>query len=447
MTKALLIIGAARSGLAAAALARTQGWQVWITDDRRGEEELAADINPLGLHYCEPGRLPAEVSLVVLSPVIKPAHPLVQQALAARVPVESEVDFASRYFQGCVFAITGSNGKTTCTMLAEAVLREAGFDARACGNMGYPFSRLVLEHPECQWAVAELSSYQLEMSAGLRVRAALLLNLSEDHLERHGSMHAYLAAKLRLVGMLEADGALVVNGDDDAIMEGVSHLDCAPLAFSATHTAAIHLDGDTIRFPLAKSEDLLEGQRPKLRGRHNLQNIMAVALGAWQNGVPLDVIRRAVLDFAPVEHRIEPVAVLRGVEWINDSKATNVDSTKHALRCFPDRRVVLMAGGEAKTDDYSEVAVEVADKVRVLVAFGKDGKIIADWFAMHGNGDLQIERCDTMADAIARARDTAAEGDYALLSPMCASFDQFKNFEERGTRFKEYVLRLHEEAQ
>ena len=359
----------------------------------------------------------------------------------------SEIDFAARCFAGRVFAITGSNGKTTSTMLAEAVLREAGFDARACGNMGYPFSRLVLEHPECQWAVAELSSYQLELSSRMRVDAGLLLNLSEDHLDRHGSMQAYLQAKLRLVGMIQDGGALVVNGDDDALMEGLSHLECAPLAFSVIHTAAIHLCGDTVCFPLAACDDLLKGQSPRLRGQHNLQNIMAVALAAFKCGVPVDVIRRAVLAFAPVEHRIESVAVLDGVEWINDSKATNVDSTKHALRCFPDRSVLLLAGGMAKTSDYTEVASELSAKARVLITYGEDGDLIADWFAAHGRSDLLILRGATLEDAVLLARDTAQKGEFVLLSPMCASFDQFVNFEERGTGFKELVIRLQKEAQ
>lgn len=427
----MLVIGAARSGLAAARLAVSRGYQVFLRDDLQAAPALRDRLEDLSVHVLERAELPENLALVVPSPVIPPSHPLVAEALGRGIPVHSEPDFARAWFQGQVLAVTGSNGKTTTTLLAEAVLRAAGHEAVACGNVGHPFSLVALANPQPAWAVVELSSYMLELSHDLRVRAALILNLSEDHLARHGSMEAYLEAKWRLSRQLSTEGCLVWNKDDPLLrakaLEGLPRA----LAFgrgcpARVDDAGLWLDG---------TEPFVTAGSARLIGAHNLENMAAVLLAALDLGLDLQVVRRALLAFTPVEHRIETVRERRGVRWINDSKATNVDSTAKALAGFPPESVILLAGGEAKTNDYSAVDGLLRTHVRHLVVFGRDAALIGAWF----KGHVPVSQVETLRQAVELAEALSREGDAVLLSPMCASFDQFANFEARGRHFKELV--------
>ncbi len=438
MKESILVIGAARSGLAAADLALHHGHTVRITDDRPPDGELLRSLEDRGVRFAKPGELTRDARLVIPSPAVPPEHPLLLQAAGRGVPVCSEVDFARRYFQGRVIGITGSNGKTTTTMLTAQILRAAGRDARACGNVGYPFSRCVLEHPETDWVALELSSYQLEFSSALALEAGILLNLSVDHLERHGSMENYLGAKMRMAGQLASGGRLVYNLDDPAVAAAVQGSGRPSAAFSLAREAEIHLDGETLRFPAAETSEFLRRGEPRLRGDHNLQNIMAAALAAHCAGVDAETVRGACLEFEPVEHRIETVRRLDEVEWVNDSKATNEDSTRAALLCYEPGSVILLAGGIAKSKEFTAVEETLVNRVRELVVFGRDGGRIADFF----RGRLPVHETETLEQAVIRARSLARPGDTALFSPLCASFDQFRDYEHRGAEFKRLVREL-----
>lgn len=427
----LLVIGAARSGLAAAKLAVARGYQVFLWDDLLSIQALRERLEYLSVEVLERAELPEDLALVVPSPVIPPSHPLVAEALAQGIPVHGEPDFARAWFHGQVLAVTGSNGKTTTTLLAEAVLKAAGHEAVACGNVGHPFSLVALADPQPAWAVVELSSYMLELSHDLRVRVALILNLSEDHLARHGSMEAYLEAKWRLSRQLSAEGCLVWNSEDPLLRSKAQEGLPRALSFGQGGLARV----DAAGLWLDDGELLIAAGAARLIGSHNLENMAAVLLAALDLGLDLQVVRRALLDFAPVEHRIETVRQRRGVRWINDSKATNVDSTAKALAGFPPKSVLLLAGGEAKTDDYSAVDGLVRAHVRQLVVFGRDAALIGAWF----KGKVPVSQVETLRQAVDLAETLARDGDAVLLSPMCASFDQFANFEARGRHFKELV--------
>jgi len=435
----LLVVGAARSGLAAARLGAARGYRVLLRDDLLEPAVLRERLDGTPAEILPSADLPDAVDLVVPSPVIPPSHPLVAEALRRGVPVHSEPDFARAWFRGHVLAVTGSNGKTTTTLLAEAVLRACGLGATACGNVGHPFSLVALEEPQADWAVLEVSSYQLEFSHDLRARCALLLNLSEDHLARHGSMEGYLEAKWRLTSQVEANGCLVLNGGDPWLTPRVASLTGRVLRFAAGSAAEAKVDGAGLW--LDGSLFLAAGE-PRLVGAHNLENLAAVLLAARDLGLDLERVRQAMLAFAPVEHRIETVRERGGVRWVNDSKATNVDSTAKALAGFAPGSVILLAGGEGKTSDYAAIAALAGRHVRHLVVFGRDGGLIGGWFRTHAPGTPPVTQVADLPAAIAAADALARPGEVVLLSPMCASFDQFANYEERGRRFKEWVLAL-----
>lgn len=437
----LLIIGAARSGLAAARLGVARDYRVSLRDDHLAPQELAERLDGLPVEIVRESSLPADVDLLVPSPVIPPRHPLVARALELGIPVHSEPDFARAWFRGSVLAVSGSNGKTTTTLLAEAVLRACGLTATACGNVGHPFSLVALRADQPAWAVLEISSYQLELSCCLQARCGLLLNISEDHLARHGDMEGYLEAKWRLTTQLTPDGCLVVNGGDPLLAPRAWNLGCRVRAFrTGPGPAEAHVDEAGLWLAGQDGGPFIRAGEPRLIGAHNLENLAAVLLAARDLELDLATVRRAMLDFAPVEHRIETVAERAGVRWINDSKATNADSTAKALAGFPPGGVILLAGGEAKTDEYRAVEELVLRHVRELVVFGRDGGIIGDWF----QGKLPVHRVEGLESAVELAAGLARSGDVVLLSPMCASFDQFANFEERGSRFRDWVRALPE---
>ncbi len=419
MSGRYLVAGLRRSGIGACeAIAR-----VWPE-----AEILAADagtdmdVSRLGALGIEP-RLGVEVAPVVgltalvKSPGIPREAPQVAAARAAGVPVWSEVELAARMMpENPIAGVTGTNGKTTTTQLVGAMLRAGGLDAEVAGNVGRPLTDLPGRVPPTTWIACELSSFQLEDIDTLRCRAAVILNLTPDHLDRHGTMEEYLRCKLRIFENQVAGDTAVLNGD-------------APALRSAEVPGA----GERVLFS-ASDPGPLDWEHARLRGAHNLENAVAAAAVARAAGVDDAAVNAALRAFDPPPHRLQPVAAAGGVEWVNDSKATNPDAVVKALTAF-DRGVHLILGGSLKGSSYSDLAAAVAaGPVARSYLIGASADAMAA--ALEAAGAPYV-RCGTLERAVAEASAAAASGDTVLLSPACASFDQFRDYEQRGERFAE----------
>lgn len=427
-----LVVGLGRSGVAAARLAVDDGARVRVTDVRTADQLIeAVGALPtsvetvLGGHpvSCLDG-----VSRVIVSPGVPADAPLLAAARAAGLEVLSEVEFAWRHRPDApLVAVTGSNGKSTVTTLTGEMLRAGGFATAVGGNLGTAASELVLDGGwEC-W-VLELSSFQTELFVGLRPRVGVFLNLSQDHLERHADLAAYAAAKRRLFACQRSDDAAVLNADDAA--SAATPTAARRRLFSVVRDADGWLDGATL---VLEGEALMPADEVGLVGRHNLANALAAVLAADEMGVDRASLAATLRTFRGLDHRHREVWEHDGVRWIDDSKATNVGATLAGLGGYPDGSVHLILGGQAKGQDFAILRDEVARAARRVYVIGVDGPVIAA--AMEGVAP--IERCGDLAEAVRRARRLAVAGEWVLLAPACASFDQFSGYAERGDRFAE----------
>ena len=428
-----LVVGLGRSGAAAAALLVRRGWRVVAVD---ANPVAAPDLVALGVDVRGGCVDPiADVALVVKSPGVPGDAPQVAAARVAGAEIISEIELAARELTNPIIAVTGTNGKTTTTELAAHLLRAAGRPAIACGNQGLPLASLVDAVDPATWLVVECSSFQLEDVVRFHPRAAVVLNLTPDHLDRHASMDAYRAAKLRIFAAMTADdvaiapAGLTIPGSarHRVIREGARHGD-ADIAWSA---GGLHVDG----LGLIADWDAIP-----LRGRHNRENVMAAAaLVAHPARLGAAEIAAGLASFAGVAHRLEVVGQIDGVTYVNDSKATNADAACAALDAYP-FGVHLIAGGKAKGAAFTSLAnaARAAD-VRCVYVIGAAGPEIGA--AMRAAGIVTVD-AGTLDTAVADARAAARPGEFVLLAPACASFDQFSNFEERGDRFRALVGEL-----
>jgi UDP-N-acetylmuramoylalanine--D-glutamate ligase len=407
----VLVVGLARSGRAAVAAARTAGAAV-VAYDRSGDasvEGLEAAEATLGEWD---DALLAGVGLVVKSPGVPENAPPVVAARAAGVPIISEIELGARLLTNPLIGITGTNGKTTTTALLGAMFDAAGVPAEVVGNIGRPLTELVRAADPAAWAVCELSSFQLEGVESLCPRIAVLTNLEPDHLDRHGTLDAYAAVKLRLFAL---------QGPEDVAI--------VPAGFRAIPGAArrIEFTGD----------DPLPAE-PLIPGAHNRENAAAATAAARAAGIPDDAIAEALRMFAGVEHRIEDVGTVAGVRYVNDSKATNVAAALRALASFPGARKLVILGGRGKEEPYAPLAGAFAPEDRAYV-IGEATEPIAAALARAG---VPFDRCRDLSTALFAAAGDAHEGDIVLLSPACASFDQFTSYEQRGEEFGKLVQKL-----
>jgi UDP-N-acetylmuramoylalanine--D-glutamate ligase len=446
----ITVVGLARSGLAAARLCVREGASVTVTDSRPaaalGPALEALEVLPLrrmlGGHD---QRDFTAADLVVVSPGVPMSMPQLQAARAAGVPVWAEVELASRFLGATpLVAVTGTNGKSTTTALAGALFSE---DRRAFvgGNLGTPLCEHVLSGQPADVVVAELSSFQLEGIERLRARVAAILNVTPDHLDRYDGLDAYAAAKARLFETQQPGDFTVSNLRDDRAMAMAAASRAALYTFGfgppARAAARAPEDGGGelwfYRYAAGSPERYRLANRA-LRGRHNLENAMAALLCARLLGVPGAAVQRGLDHFAGLPHRLELVSERGGVEWINDSKATNVDSTGVGLAAFPAgaARVVLILGGRGKRAPYAPLRPLFAGRVKALLTIGEDAPAIEKAL---GDAAATTEGCGTLAAAVARAAALVGPGDVVLLSPACASYDQFKSYEERGERFRQLV--------
>jgi UDP-N-acetylmuramoylalanine--D-glutamate ligase len=449
------VVGLAKSGVAAARLAAREGAIVTVTD-RRGEAELAGPLAALdgsGVRRALGGHDRADfeaANLVVVSPGVPPSLPELEAARARGVPVWGEVELAARFLDGApVVAITGTNGKSTTTALTGALFAR---DRRTFtgGNLGTPACELVLSGERVDAVVLELSSFQIDGLLRLRPRVAAILNVTPDHLDRYGSLEAYAASKARLFELQQPGDAAVANARDPlaTAMAAASRGSVLTFGFGPPEPFAARDPGGepgpagaelAVRVGAAAAERYLLRNRA-LRGRHNRENAMAAALCARLLGVPGDAVQAGLDAFPGLPHRLELVAERGGVEWVNDSKATNVDSTSVGLSAFPPAtpRVVLIMGGKGKGAPYAPLRPLFAGRVKALLTIGADApKVEAEL------GDLcPTEPCGTLAEAVKRAARLAGPGEVVLLSPACASYDQYRSYEERGDAFRRHVGEL-----
>ncbi len=435
------VVGMGRSGAAAARLLASRGYSVVGFDSSlaaRGTEHISrtafgsfSDDDLKGL------------SVLVLSPGVPVSAAISMRASELGVSVTGEVELAWMNTTADVLAVTGSNGKTTTVEWLSHVIRSSamGIEAVAAGNMGYPFSDAILDNPRCPVFVVELSSYQLETTESLKASSAVILNLTPDHLARHGTMENYGAAKAR-VFLNQGEGDTAILNFDDPLLEKYRNMSGgAQMFFSLAGEvypgAWMNSSGMLMYRDEFRREEVIHCTELSLPGRHNIANALAVICMAASYGIPAEKLVTGLKDFSGVSHRIEPLGEAKGLVWFNDSKSTNVDSLKVALESF-DEKVILIAGGREKNSDYSVLNELIAKKVKALVLFGSGAESLsAQW-----KGTVETLIVNNLEEAVEKSQTLAEHGDTILLSPGCASFDQYTDFEERGDHFKKLVQAL-----
>ncbi len=433
------VLGLGLSGVAAARLLLARGIEV-VASDRRDAAALGlqglvgAPGATLVLGENAP-ELPAGLDLVVASPGVALDHPLLAAARRAEVPVVGEIELAFAYLEGTVVAVTGSNGKSTTTAMTGALVAAAGLPVEVCGNIGKPLSAVVDGAPGRVFVV-ELSSFQLETIARFRPRAAALLNISPDHLDRHGSLAAYLAAKQRVFINQAPEDVAVLNAEEPEVAATETRGRRRMFARGAAVVDGCRLVGERVVEvgPDGESALFAVGDVP-LPGPHNLENAMAAALLARAVAVPTAEVAPALRAFRGLPHRVERIAELAGVAYYDDSKGTNVAATARSLEGFADGSVHVILGGRNKGADFAYLREIVTRKARRAYLIGESAAALERSLA----GSVELERSETMERALESASATARAGEVVLLSPACASFDQFRDFVDRGERFQAWV--------
>jgi UDP-N-acetylmuramoylalanine--D-glutamate ligase len=445
--KKVLVVGLARTGIATALFCAARGARVTATEARPEAEvaETAAKLRAAGVTLELGGHRPetfAGQDLIVPSPGVPPMMPALAAARAIGVPVWSEIELAWRFLRGRLICITGSNGKTTTTSLIGHILETAGMPVQVAGNIGTPLVSRVDVSSDAGFTVVEASSFQLELISAFRPDIAVLLNITPDHLDRHGSIKAYGGAKARIFENQTQEDAAILNADD-AIAPQYAPAGPRVYWFSREKrvVSGCYLRGEEIVFRCDGADSvLLERKWIGLRGAHNLENVLAAAAAARIAGAEPGAIVEGVRTFAGVEHRIEYVATISGVEYFNDSKATNVDATLKALDAFAGN-VLLILGGKDKGSDYGILRPALKGHARLALLIGSAAEKIESQLG----GVIPVERAGTLARAVEIAARRAQPGDTVLLAPACASFDQFENYEHRGRVFKQLVRELEKQ--
>ena len=446
--KRVLAVGLARTGVATALFCASRGAAVLATDIR-GENELGEAVTKLhaagvklelGAHDA---RILINQDLVVPSPGVPADAPILLAARARGITIWSEIELAYRFLKGRLIGITGSNGKTTTASLVAHMFRTYGYPTILAGNIGTPLITHAAETDEKSATVAELSSFQLEWIAEFRPDAAVFLNLTPDHLDRHPTMEAYGRAKARIFENQTKWDCAILNADDAALL---AYVPSAPQVFWFSRTKPVDqgtcLNGESLVFRYRGRENtLLNKNEIALPGAHNLENVLAASAAAHAMGVEAEAIAKAVRSFPGVEHRLEFVAEIGGVRYYNDSKATNVDATLKALDSFPGR-ILIILGGKDKGSDYTLLQKPLREKAILALLIGAAAEKIEKQIA----GSVALEHAGTIERAVEVGSNAARPGDVVLLAPACASFDQFQNYEHRGRVFKDLVHQLERQA-
>ncbi len=449
MNRNIVILGAGESGTGCAALALKQGFNVFVSDSGLIKEKYATELEAMGVDFeqnTHSESMILQADEIIKSPGIPDKADIIVKAKGKNIPVISEIEFASRYTQAKHVGITGTNGKTTTTMLCYHILKKAGFHVGLGGNVGKSYARQVAEN-DYEYYVLELSSFQLDNTYTFRPNIAILCNITPDHMDRYNyEFQNYIDSKFRIAMNQTKDDYFIYCADDEVTVKNLSthKVDAEKLPFAYGKVL------DKGAYVVNKEFHLLENQQINpsnftmfindfaLKGIHNSYNSMAAAIAANVLRISKDVIRESLIDFQNVEHRLEYVASVGGVDFINDSKATNVNSTWYALESM-DKPIIWIVGGVDKGNDYASLAPLVKEKVKVIVCLGTDNHKIHAAFGK----DVDLMLNTTSAEeAVLVAKRFANKGDVVLLSPACASFDLFANYEDRGWQFKAAVKNL-----
>ena len=447
-TKRLVVLGAAESGAGAALLGKKQGWDVFVSDGGTIKENFKTLLKDNNIVFEEGGHSEEKIlnaGCVVKSPGIPDKAEIVKKIRSKGIEVCSEIEFAYRYKgDSKIIAITGSNGKSTTTSLIYHILKTAGYDVAMVGNIGYSFARQVAEKP-CDWYVIEVSSFQLDDIHLFRPYIAVLLNITPDHLDRYNYIFDnYVASKFRITQNQEETDYFIVNADDAAISNYLTtHSIHAKRLFFTMDENKIqgdggYINGDGMHIRFEGDEFKTSIHDLTIKGKHNQYNSMAAGISGRVAHIRTEKIRESFETFKGLEHRLEFVARVRGVDFINDSKGTNVNSVWFALESMT-QPVILILGGLDKGNDYKEILQLVKEKVKAIICLGVDNTPIHEFF---GNTIEQIIDTGSAKEAVLAAYSFADKGDVVLLSPACASFDLFKNYEDRGQQFKDAVRSL-----
>ena len=440
-------MGGAESGVGAAVLAKVKGLDVFLSDNGEIKPEYKETLDKWGIDYEEGGHTEEKIlsaDEIIKSPGIPSSVPIIKKLEALQTPIISEIEFASRYDNSKKICITGSNGKTTTTSLIYYLFKQAGLDVGLGGNIGksYAFQVATEKH---DYYVLEISSFQLDGCYDFRPDIAIITNITPDHLDRYDyNMENYVRAKFRITRNLRPQDCFIFDSDDQIT---IGHLDQIliqakqlPYTQEKKVSQGAYLDSDKIVLEYEQDETEIYLNELALGGKHNIYNSMAAALAAKASGVSNSVIKEALRSFSPIEHRLEPVLSIKDVLYINDSKATNVDSAWYALECQT-KPVVWIVGGKDKGNDYSVLDELVRKKVKAIVCLGLHNERIHEAFEGIVGKENMVDT-DSAEKAVRAAAGLAQAGDVVLLSPCCASFDLFKSYEDRGEQFKEAVRNL-----
>ena len=441
----IVVLGGGESGTGAAVLAKVKGLEVFLSDAGKIQDKYKEILNKYDIEWEENGHSVNRILLakeVIKSPGIPSKAPLIQQLKALGTPIISEIEFAGRYNKAKTVCITGSNGKTTTTMLTYNILKEAGLNVGLAGNVGKSFA-LQVATENFDYYVIELSSFQLDNMYDFKADISVLLNITPDHLDRYEyKFQNYIDAKMRITQNQTEEDTFIYWNDDENIQRELDKIGIRaqkkPFSLKKTATGSAYVTEDKLCINTPSGPLMLPIEELAIKGTHNIYNSMAAAISAVSVNIENDKIRKSLSNFTGVEHRLEPVCKVAGVQYINDSKATNVNSCWYALESMK-TPTVLILGGTDKGNDYTEIENLIKEKVRHLIFMGTDNSKLENFFA---NKNIPFTSCNSLESAVETAYKVAVKGDTVLLSPCCASFDLFKNYEDRGRQFKAAVRAL-----
>jgi UDP-N-acetylmuramoylalanine--D-glutamate ligase len=445
-TNNIIILGAGESGVGAAVLARKKGFDVFVSDNNRIKEKYKDVLSHFDIEF-EEGKHTENRILqareVIKSPGIPDQVPLLKKITKKGIPIISEIEFAARFTRAKLICITGSNGKTTTTLLTHHILKKAGLDVAVAGNVGNSFA-MELAEQDHRYFVLEISSFQLDGMFSFKADIAILLNITPDHLDRYNySFDDYATSKFRILRNMRDEDVFIYCMDDQVISRKIRKDQVIPrmIPFSINNVIegeGACLEENNIIINIKSNKQIMTLESLALQGKHNIYNSMAAAIAGKLLDIRKDHIQASLSDFQNIEHRLEHVAIIQGMEFINDSKATNINSAWYALESMH-KEVIWIAGGIDKGNDYSMLFDMVKSKVKAIVCLGKDNKHIRNAFSDIVDTIIETRSMDV---AVQTATYLGKKGDCILLSPACASFDLFENFEDRGNQFKEAINRL-----